>query len=74
MDAKKDLYCPLAAANKTSIEDVTKGFMDSISGIPIGRPANPAEIAELMAFLSSDRAASITGQEYIIDGGTVPTV
>jgi len=64
----------LAAEAGTDIDGGRKIIMDALGGIPIGRPAKPAEVANLIAFLASDLAGSITGTEYVIDGGTVPTV
>ena len=48
-------------------------IMKALGGIPIGRPSAPEEVANLIAFLASERAATITGAEYVIDGGTIPT-
>ncbi|MGO4285560.1 SDR family oxidoreductase [Bosea sp. TAB14] len=64
----------LAAHHSVDVEAGKKMIMDSLGGIPIGRPAEPDEVASLIAFLASERAGSITGTEYVIDGGTVPTV
>lgn len=57
----------------TDLEGGKKIIMDGLGGIPLGRPAKPEEVANLIAFAASDRAASITGTEHTIDGGTVPT-
>jgi hypothetical protein len=38
-------------------------------GFPLGRPAHPREIADLMAFLASDRAGYTSGVIYTVDGG-----
>ena len=63
----------VAADAGTDLDGGRRIIMDSLGGIPLGRPSRPAEVANLIAFLASDRAASITGTEYVIDGGTVPT-
>lgn len=72
--AAAGLVARLAEKAGTSEEAARQGLMDSLGGIPIGRPGRPEEVAELVAFLVSDRAASIHGSEYVIDGGTVPAV
>lgn len=64
----------LAKEAGVDLEGGKRMIMDSLGGIPIGRPSSPEEVAGLIAFLASDRAASITGTEYVIDGGTIPTI
>jgi NAD(P)-dependent dehydrogenase (short-subunit alcohol dehydrogenase family) len=63
----------VAANAGTGYEEAREQVMQSLGGIPLGRPARPAEVADLIAFLVSPRASSISGVEYTIDGGTVPT-
>jgi NAD(P)-dependent dehydrogenase (short-subunit alcohol dehydrogenase family) len=64
----------IAESNNSSIEQATQSVMNALGGIPFGRPAQPEEVAELVGFLVSPRANYLTGTEYIIDGGTIPTV
>jgi NAD(P)-dependent dehydrogenase (short-subunit alcohol dehydrogenase family) len=63
----------LADEAGTDYEGGKEIIMNALGGIPLGRPAKPKEVADLIAFLASPRSGAISGTEYVIDGGTVPT-
>jgi NAD(P)-dependent dehydrogenase (short-subunit alcohol dehydrogenase family) len=57
----------LADAMSVSLADVT-------AGVPLGRPGDPRDIAEAVAYLASDRAQWVTGASLIVDGGELPVI
>jgi 3alpha(or 20beta)-hydroxysteroid dehydrogenase len=50
---------------------MTEHIPEDMVTIPLGRAAQPIEIATWVLFLASDEASFATGAEYVIDGGTV---
>ena len=54
-------------------EDYANFLEHSKSTHPLGRVGDPAEIAELVFYLASDKASWITGATYSIDGGRALT-
>jgi NAD(P)-dependent dehydrogenase (short-subunit alcohol dehydrogenase family) len=45
---------------------------DTTASIPLGRPGDPRDIAEAVAYLASDRAQWVTGASLVVDGGELP--
>lgn len=73
-EASEALVRRIAETTGGDLEAAKDNILQALGGIPIGRPANPEEVAELIVFLASARAGAIHGAEYVIDGGATPTV
>src|SRR5579862_7060524 len=69
----KGMIADISRGSGISEDAARQRIMDMLGGIPMGRIGRPEEVAELAAFLASDRGAFISGTDYIIDGGTIPT-
>lgn len=63
----------IANSSNSSVEEAFKAVMDKV-GVPLGRMAEPEEIAELVTFLVSAKAKYIAGANFSVDGGAIPTV
>jgi 3-oxoacyl-[acyl-carrier protein] reductase len=62
-------------ADQTSAGGTRRDAIDAQAAkIPLGRLAEPEEIAATIAFLCSERASTVTGAAWSVDGGTVATI
>lgn len=73
-DGSKGLMKRIADDKKISLEEARKTTMESIGGIPLGRPGTPAEVAEVVAFIASEKGSYLNGLEIMVDGGSNPTI
>lgn len=70
----EDYLTGLAESMNISPAEAENVLISKAGNLPMKRMAEPAEIANMVAFLSSDEAGYITGANFLMDGGLIPTV
>lgn len=63
----------MADSQGADIDGITQQIVDHLK-VPMGRPGEPEDIAEMIAFLASSRGKWLTGAQFRVDGGIIPTV
>ena len=72
-DALDNRLASVAAQSGATPEAVLQGTVAAL-GIPLGRPGTADDVAQLIAFLAGPAAAYLTGSQFTVDGGALPTV
>jgi NAD(P)-dependent dehydrogenase (short-subunit alcohol dehydrogenase family) len=71
----RDLFAERAAEEGRSVEAVREEFVrEERPNVVVNRLAEPREVADVVAFLASERASYVTGANYRVDGGSIATV
>jgi 3-oxoacyl-[acyl-carrier protein] reductase len=68
-DRLKTMFAAQAKSRRVSVEDAMN---ERLKAIPAGRFGNPEEFGEACAYLCSAQASYVTGQNFLIDGGSYP--
>ncbi|NAZ74301.1 SDR family oxidoreductase [Kineococcus sp. T13] len=68
-----NVVTPGGDAIRQGIADAVGASLDDIAaGVPLGRPGDPRDVAEAVAYLASERAQWVTGTTLTVDGGELP--
>jgi len=70
----QEFVANMAQSMNISPDEASKTLVEKVGTLPMGRMAEPEEIASFVGYLVSDEAKYLTGANYLVDGGLIPVV